>query len=378
MLRFILIFTFSLMTSLTGVQAADINATPTGSKQCGDKYARGFELGVTNKCYTCPSGYKHAWWRNIKNKKSCYKKKPKKHTRAKYVGREGCKGRSNFEYVPTGQCYQCPHGTKRTNFVSNPAKKPVCKTKPPKASKSDIAKFNKAKKESKPELDFMKSMLSGSNPTPSRSSLRSQLNMDQGVPDVPGDYVTQTAGDRKRIAFMLKNVDNYHIHNDKYDTNYRAVSYTKSSGFAVGYGFVKEWGYSMEKNDDDTYSCIKIETKTHSGGLQLGADVGEGYAIHRYGINDVVGKAKGFTVAAAVFDATYTWTSPGGKFGLALAGPLMFVDGSAVGGFGIASLEAGAAYVHATTEKIGTTVPCNALVWGPGFDDVHSGSQVKP
>lgn len=378
MIRFFIILAAILVTSSSMSLAADTDAIYKGGKQCDSKFKGSFENGLTNKCYTCPSGYKHAWWRNITNKKSCYKKKPKKHAKATYKGKEGCTGRSNFEYVPTGKCFQCPHGTKRTNFVSNPAKKPVCKTKPPKATKSDIAKFNKAKKESKPELDFMKSMMSGSNLTPSRASLRSQLNMDQGVPDLPGDYVTQTEGDRKRIAFMLKNVDNYHIHNERYDTNYRAVTYTKSSGFAVVYGFIKEWGYSMEKNDDDTYSCIKIETKTHSGGLQLGADVGEGYAIHRYGIDDVAGKAKGFTVAAAVFDATYTWTSPGGEFGLALAGPLTFVDGSAVGGIGIASLEAGAAYVHATTEKLGTTVPCNALVWGPGFDNVHSGSQVKP
>jgi hypothetical protein len=377
MSKFLFTIAFLFMTSVSVASAAPVKANFTGSKQCGKKFNGSFEKGVSNKCYKCPTGYKHAFWRKIDSPKSCYRTKPKRHAKAKYVGKEGCIGKSNFEYTLTGKCYQCPTGTSRSNFIANPAKTAVCRSKFPVPTLSEIARYNKAKKRRKADVDLLVGLTKGKKSAPSVRSLRNQLNIDQGKPIAPGDYINQTEGDRQRTQFMMDVIADYDNHNEKYDTEYRAVSYVKSSGGSAAYGFMKEWGYAMEQDDAGTYSCIKILTNVHSAGIQLGADVGEGVEIHQYGIDAVPGKTNGFNSSVLVFDATHAWTHPDGKFSLALAGPLIFSDGSVAGGGGIASLEAGLAYSHATTTKLGTTVPCDALVWGADFDLVNSNSRVR-
>ncbi len=352
-----------------------IKAEYTGFKQCHKKYPGSFENGLSNKCYACPKGYKHAWWRSIKSKKVCYKRKPTRHAVAKYKGREGCKAGS-FEYLPTGKCYTCPKGYKRNlNVLGDPAKSKVCSF-----DKKGLQKKYKATREKGlKDLNLVRGIAQSSSKVPTAAALKAKFRTnEEATPPVGPFGVTQYAADRKRIDYMERVLNSFPAHNEKYGTDYQTVSYVKTSGLAVIGGYAKEWGFSMTSKSNGTIECRKFESNVYSAGVQVDFDVAEGVGIHQYPISDIDGKSNGYTSSVTWFDSLFAWTTSG-QPSIGLYWPsithndgAMVADGGVITSFGIS-----AAYAHSSTTQSQTPVPCDVLVWGPDFDRVSPYSWVE-
>ncbi|HKI62520.1 MAG TPA: hypothetical protein VKA31_09525 [Mariprofundaceae bacterium] len=337
----------------------------TGPKQCGDKYPGSFEAGLSNKCYRCPDGYKHNLLRGIKSDKVCYKKHPKAHAKAHYEGKEGCP-KGSKEYLPTGKCYACPKGYKRNLNPGNPAKAKVCSVD----KASLLKKYKAARKKGLSDINFLLALARKPGPAPTTGQLKARLSSPDTPPTGPFG-VTQYSGDRKRIDYMERVLNDMPAYNAKHGTNYQTVSYVKTSGMAVGLGYAKEWGFSMTKKADGTKECRKLETKNYSAGIQVDFDVAEGVGIHQYPIGDLAGHSNGYASAVAWFDSVFSWTTSGqpaiGLYwpSLTKTDGAMVADGGVITSFGVS-----AAYTHAYTTQAQTPVPCDVLVWGPDFDKV--------
>jgi hypothetical protein len=339
--------------------AADVKAKYTGSKQCGSKFKGSFENGLTNKCYTCPSGYKHAWWRNITNKKSCYKKKPKKHSKAKYKGREGCIGKKNFEYAPKGKCYQCPTGFKRTNFVANPAKTKVCSLIKTKASKSMKAKLKAELNDPNSPFQTIRNVVGSTPPTPRFQSAPVKVYSNR-----PVIYVEQSEQDKDRINQLKQLVDENKADNEPYVT----ATASFFTGGSVIFGYAESHGFSMTLDENDTYECRKFTAKIWSGGLQAGFDHGQTLGVHSVKIGDIDGVARGVVGSLTVFDGALTWGGGGTNYEVAF--PRENDTGISIAGVA-AVIDAGIAGTDVFTDQATNTVNCESLTWGKDFDKVN-------
>lgn len=348
----------------------DVKADYRGYKQCGKKFSGSFEHGLSNKCYSCPSGYSMAIWSLVLKKPSCLKGFTKKKT-ATYKGREGCAG-SSKEYLPNGKCYSCPAGYKRNASPANPGKSAVCKID----KKKLRSKFKAAKANSKSDIVFLQKKIKQDRKIPSTRTLSRRFNADAHRPEAPS--VTQYSGDRKRIDFMYDVVNSFESHNDDYDKNYQTVTYVKTAGGALIGGYAQEWGFSMTKTGNDTYECRKVRSDAYSLGLQVDIDIAEGVGMHQFPIDSVAGHSNGYTSAAAWFDTTLSWTTDGDPAISVYWPSLIFQDGSMTADGGvITSLGISAAYAHSYSKQDSNPIPCEVLVWGPDFDKVESSSWVK-
>jgi len=369
-----LFITMLLSMPLQAAPSDSVKGIYTGEKQCGKKFPGSFELGLSNKCYSCPTGYKHALWRKIKSDKVCYKKLAGPFAKAQYKGREGCQ-KGSAEYIPTGKCYTCPKGYKRNLNPGNPANAKVCSIDKAALRK----KYNASKKDGLAAINFLLKRVPASGATPTAAELSTRYRgRNADIPPTPDAGVTQYEGDRERINYMERVLDGFAEHNQKHGTHYQTVSYVKTSGLAVGVGYAKEWGFSMTANADGTKQCRKLESKVWSGGIQIDFDVAEGVGIHQYPIADIAGHANGFTSAVAWIDSVFSWTTSG-QPAIGVYWPsLTHADGAMRGDGGIiTSLGLSVAYAHSNTTQNATPVPCDVLVWGPDFDKVSQYSWVE-
>lgn len=358
MIRFFIILATILMTSSSVSLAADIKAKYTGGKQCGSKFKGSFENGLTNKCYTCPSGYKHAWWRNITNKKSCYKKKPKKHAKAKYKGKEGCIGKKNFEYTPKGKCYQCPAGFHRTNFFANPAKTKVCSISRTKPSKSMRARLQAELNNPNSPFESIRNVVNSKPATPKFQSAQTNVRSNR-----PVILVEQSDQDVKRIDQLKQLVDE----NAEDNGPYKTATTTFFVGGSIIVGYAKAYGFSMTLDKNDDYECRKFTAKIYSGGFQTGFDYGQTVGVHSLKIDKIDGAAHGVLGSLTVFDASLTWGGGGTNWELAF--PRENDTGITLGG--IASVvDVGFAGTDIFTSQSTTLVNCESLTWGKDFDKV--------
>ena len=71
---------------------------------------------TTGKCYSCPSGYRQVVLANVNSPKKCVKTVPASYSRATKVGKYGGCDRGFYD-VGTNKCWTCPSGYKRTVFA---------------------------------------------------------------------------------------------------------------------------------------------------------------------------------------------------------------------------------------------------------------------
>jgi len=75
-----------------------------------------FRHGLTDKCYSCPRGYKRTVF-GISSKKACEKVVRARFTKATKRGKTGCK-KGYFQHGLTNRCYQCPKGYRRSLVIT--------------------------------------------------------------------------------------------------------------------------------------------------------------------------------------------------------------------------------------------------------------------
>ncbi len=370
---FLLIGAACFILTAPGSASAAVDAKFTGAKQCSVVYPGSFEKGFSDQCYSCPKGYKRAWWRGIKSPKGCYRSDPKKFSKAKYEGKVACK-KGSFEHKLSGNCYACPTGYKRNLNPGNPAKAKVCSID----KKYLYSKYEKSKKSGTRDLNFLHNLAKQGAKIPTATELKTRFGRNDAKPPVGPWGVTQYEADRARIDYMERVLNGFDSHNEKYGTHYQTVTYVKTSGGAVIGGYTKEWGFSMTKNGNDEKECRKLESQVYSLGVQLDADVAEGVGIHQYPIEDIAGDANGFASAFTWFDSAFSWTTAG-QPSVGLYWPSLFrSDGSmTIDGGILSSIGGSAAYAHSNTDQSSTPVPCDVLVWGPDFSKVNQYSWVE-
>ena len=102
-----------------------------------------FRHGLTDRCYSCPGGYKRTVF-HINSRKACEQVIRARHTRAHKRGKPGC-NRGYFQNGLSDRCYKCPKGYKRTLVITkDPSRhRRACeklKVNPPKAIKRKLLK----------------------------------------------------------------------------------------------------------------------------------------------------------------------------------------------------------------------------------------------
>jgi len=103
-----------------------------------------FRHGLTDKCYSCPRGYKRTV-HSINSSKACEKVERASFKRASQRGKAGC-NKGYFQHGMTDRCYKCPKGYNRTLVITkDPSKhRKACekiKVNPPKAIKKQLNAF---------------------------------------------------------------------------------------------------------------------------------------------------------------------------------------------------------------------------------------------
>ena len=108
-----------------------------------------FRHRLSKHCYRCPSGYKRTVF-DIGGSKACEKVVKADHKKTQYRGKSGCD--KGFQHGLTNRCYSCPKGYKRSLVITNDPSKhgKACeriKVNPPKKVKDfmnkQIASFKK-------------------------------------------------------------------------------------------------------------------------------------------------------------------------------------------------------------------------------------------
>jgi hypothetical protein len=130
-----------------------------------------FRHRLTSKCYACPKGYKRTVF-DLKGKKACEKVNKASYKKATKRGKPGCD--RGFQHGLTNKCYSCPKGYKRSLVICNdPSKhRKACeriKVNPPKKAKEFITKAqndfkNKIWKKHRGTFNKALSLMKGLNP----------------------------------------------------------------------------------------------------------------------------------------------------------------------------------------------------------------------